>query len=163
MVKNLPANAGDARDVRSDPWVWRIPWSRKWQPTPVFLPGKFHRQRSLGRLQSMGSQRVGHNWAHTHTHTHTKQRPWRKSLDRKGLWLFRYCVSTSVRNWLCHLWELYQDPWVADGSTRAKVPSKTKVKSVLFSIVNNRPFRFTWRQEINLLSNCLTTICLNHL
>ena len=24
-----------------------IPWSRKWQPTPVFLPGKFHRQRSL--------------------------------------------------------------------------------------------------------------------
>ena len=24
-----------------DPWVGKIPWSRKWQPTPVFLPGKF--------------------------------------------------------------------------------------------------------------------------
>ena len=29
------------------PWVRKIPWSRKWQPTPVFLPGKFHGQRSL--------------------------------------------------------------------------------------------------------------------
>ena len=29
------------------PWVRKIPWSRKWHPTPVFLPGKFHGQRSL--------------------------------------------------------------------------------------------------------------------
>ena len=27
-----------------DPWVRKIPWSRKWQPTPGFLPGKFHGQ-----------------------------------------------------------------------------------------------------------------------
>ena len=32
---------------RFDPWVRKIPWRRKWQPTPVFLPGKFHGQRSL--------------------------------------------------------------------------------------------------------------------
>ena len=30
-----------------DPWVGEIPCRRKWQPTPVFLPGKFHEQRSL--------------------------------------------------------------------------------------------------------------------
>ena len=30
-----------------DPWVGKIPWKRKWQPTPVFLPGEFHGQRSL--------------------------------------------------------------------------------------------------------------------
>ena len=30
-----------------DPWVGKIPWRRKWQPTPVFLPGKSYRQRSL--------------------------------------------------------------------------------------------------------------------
>ena len=30
-----------------DPWVGNIPWRRKWQPTPVLLPGKFHRLRSL--------------------------------------------------------------------------------------------------------------------
>ena len=29
------------------PWVKKIPWSGKWQPIPVFLPGKFHAQRSL--------------------------------------------------------------------------------------------------------------------
>ena len=28
-------------------WVRKIPWSRKWQPAPVFLPGKFHGQRNL--------------------------------------------------------------------------------------------------------------------
>ena len=30
-----------------DPWVGKIPWSTRWQSTPVFSPGKFHRQRSL--------------------------------------------------------------------------------------------------------------------
>ena len=30
-----------------DPWVEKIPWNRKWQLTPVFLPGKFQGQRSL--------------------------------------------------------------------------------------------------------------------
>ena len=42
VVKNPPSNA---RDVR-DPWVGKIPWRRKWQPTPVFFPGESHRQRS---------------------------------------------------------------------------------------------------------------------
>ena len=41
--KESTGSAGDP-----DPWVGKIPWRRKWQPTPVFLPGKFHRQRSLG-------------------------------------------------------------------------------------------------------------------
>ena len=30
-----------------DPWVRKIPWRSKWQPTPIFFHGKFHRQRSL--------------------------------------------------------------------------------------------------------------------
>ena len=41
------------------PWVGKIPWRRKWQPTPVLLPGKW--TEKPGRLQSMGSQRVGNN------------------------------------------------------------------------------------------------------
>ena len=36
-----------------DPWVGKIPWRRKWQPTLVFLPGKYHEQRKPGGLQSM--------------------------------------------------------------------------------------------------------------
>ena len=44
-VNNLLAN--QYRKEGFDPWVGKIPWSRKWQPTPVFLPGKSHGQRSL--------------------------------------------------------------------------------------------------------------------
>ena len=36
---------------------------RRWRPTPVLLPGESHGRRSPVRLQSMGSWRVGHNWA----------------------------------------------------------------------------------------------------
>ena len=46
-VKNLPANAEDTRDAGSVPGLGRFPWRRKWQPTPVFLPGQFHGQRNL--------------------------------------------------------------------------------------------------------------------
>ena len=35
------------------PWVGKIPWRRKWQPTPVFLPGKSHRQRNLAGYSSV--------------------------------------------------------------------------------------------------------------
>ena len=35
------------RKYRFNPWFGKIPWRRKWQPTSVFLPGKFHGQRNL--------------------------------------------------------------------------------------------------------------------
>ena len=43
MVKNLPA----VQEATFDPWVGKIPWRKEWLPTPVFLPGGFHGQRSL--------------------------------------------------------------------------------------------------------------------
>ena len=46
-VKNPPANAGRHRRHGFHPWVGKMPWRRKWQPTPIFLPGEFHGQRSL--------------------------------------------------------------------------------------------------------------------
>ena len=39
-----------------DSWVGKIPWRRKWQPSPVFLPGKIQWTEGPGRLQSMGLQ-----------------------------------------------------------------------------------------------------------
>ena len=46
-----------------NPWVGKIPWRRKWQPTPVFLPGKTHGQRSLAGYSSWQChKRVRHNW-----------------------------------------------------------------------------------------------------
>ena len=41
-----------------NPWVGKIPWRRKWQPTPVFLPGKSHGQRSLVGCSPRGLKRV---------------------------------------------------------------------------------------------------------
>ena len=38
-------------------------WRRKWQPTPVFLPGKSQGRGQPGGLPSMGSHRVGHDWS----------------------------------------------------------------------------------------------------
>ena len=52
-VKNLPA--------MPETWVGKIPWRRAWQPTPVFLPGEPPWTELPGRLQSMGSQRIGHD------------------------------------------------------------------------------------------------------
>ena len=39
-----------------DLWVRKIPWRRKWQPTPVLLPGKSHGQRNLAGYSSWGCQ-----------------------------------------------------------------------------------------------------------
>ena len=61
VVKNLPVNAGDMEDIDSDPWVGNIPWRRKWQPTPIFLPGKSQGQRSLVGYSPWGLQRVIYN------------------------------------------------------------------------------------------------------
>ena len=41
-----------------DPWVGKIPWSRKWQPTPVFLPGESHGQRSLAGYRPQGHKEL---------------------------------------------------------------------------------------------------------
>ena len=47
VVKNLPASAGDIMRGGFDFWVGKVPWRRAWQPTPVFLPGEPHGQKSL--------------------------------------------------------------------------------------------------------------------
>ena len=54
MVKNPPANAGDVGDTRFRPWIWKIPWRKKWQSTAVFLPGESHGQRSLAGYSPQG-------------------------------------------------------------------------------------------------------------
>ena len=47
LVKNPSASAGDVTEAGLIPRLGNIPWRRKWQSTPVFLPGEFHGQRSL--------------------------------------------------------------------------------------------------------------------
>ena len=73
MIKNPPANTGDTREM--DPWVRKIPWRRKWKPTPVFLPEKSHGHRSLVGYSPKGCKELDTVSVYartcTHTHTHT--------------------------------------------------------------------------------------------
>ena len=66
VVKNLPANAGDTKRHRFNPWVGNIPWRRKWQPTPVVLPGKF-----LGQMSLVGYSPRGRKELNTTEHLST--------------------------------------------------------------------------------------------
>ena len=98
VVNHLPAKAGYLRDGL-ELWVGKIPWRRKWQPTPVSLPGKSHGQRSLVGYSPWSRKELDttepshpqththtphtctrththppYTRAHTHTHTHTRAR-----------------------------------------------------------------------------------------
>ena len=69
MVKNLPA----MRETQFNPWVQKIPWRRAWLPTPVFLPGELHGEKSLIGFSPRGCKEsdMTEQLTHTHTHTHT--------------------------------------------------------------------------------------------
>ena len=60
-VKNSPAIAGDVKRRGFDPLVRKIPWRRKLQPTPVFLPGEFHGQWNLVGYTIHRVMRLRHN------------------------------------------------------------------------------------------------------
>ena len=67
MVKRLPAMQ------ETNPWVGKIPWRKKWQPTPMFWPGESHGQRGLlgyspGRhKESDTTERLTLSLSHTFT------------------------------------------------------------------------------------------------
>ena len=52
--KESTFNALDSGNTDSIPWLGRSPWRRKWQPTPIFLPGKSCGQRSLAGYSPQG-------------------------------------------------------------------------------------------------------------
>ena len=62
MVKNLPGDLG------SIPGPGRFPWRRERQPTPVFLPGEFHEQRSLVGYSPWGCKESDTTERLTHVH-----------------------------------------------------------------------------------------------
>jgi len=55
VVKEFTYQGRSCRRFLFDTWVWKIPWRRKWQPTPVFLPGEPHGERSLGDVRKYNS------------------------------------------------------------------------------------------------------------
>ena len=73
VIVNLPAKCRRCKRCKFDPWVGMILWSRKQPPIPVFLPGKFHGQRSLVGYSPWGCKRVGHDIADQQQHVLTQQ------------------------------------------------------------------------------------------
>ena len=80
VVKNLPTNAEDARGTSLIPGWWRSPGVGHDNPFQYY-----YLENSINRRawQSMGSQRVRHNWVYTHTHTH-QYSCLKSSMDRSG-------------------------------------------------------------------------------
>ena len=100
-------SACQCRRCGFDPWVGKIPWRKKWQPTPVFLLGKIPWTEEPGRLQSMWSKRVGDNWVIEHartlirppyTHPRRKSDPPHKKIDIRANPLF--CWQTPNKAFL---------------------------------------------------------------
>ena len=103
MVKNPPANAGDISRHGFDPWVWKIPWRRKWQPTPVFLSGESHGQRSLVGYSPWGWKELDTTERfNTHTHSNRENRLW-----GQRAWIWTPVLSGSQFPWL---WKKIEKP-----------------------------------------------------
>ena len=65
-VKEFTCQFRKCKRCRFDPSVQKFPWRRKWQHIPVIRAWKIPWTEEPGRLQSMRSRRVRHNWGHTH-------------------------------------------------------------------------------------------------
>ena len=107
VVKNLPANAGDRRGLGSI-WVGKILWRREWLPTPVFLSGESHGQRSLSVHRVAKSQ----TWMYLDVNDELSSHPWNKSLGDWGCLIF-----------FLELLVIYQEGWwnphmVGKGATK---------------------------------------------
>ena len=105
------------RRRRFNPWVRKIPWRRKWQPSLVFLPGKSHGQRSLVGCTPWGCERVGHDLA-------TKKQQWKNcpSLFWSYVWHMTWLVN--------EMWA--EVKWV---TSSGRVKSLCTLQHILFPLV----------------------------
>ena len=69
--------------------VGKIPWKREWQPTPVFLPGEFHGQRSLAGYGPQGAKSQT-QLSDKHTHTVVKIMLSEKSEQKVIYWMILF-------------------------------------------------------------------------
>ena len=104
-----------------DLWIRKISWSRKWQPTPVFLPGKFHKQKSL-----LGYSPWGHKESNTMEHTCKQARGTKRKVN-SGCPYFSHalCVITlSLRGCLASTGWSHEDERINKDSLIIHVAQK---------------------------------------
>ena len=99
VVKNPPANAGDTRDMGSIAESETFPWRRTWQPTPVFLPGGSHGQRSLEGYSPWGCKESDMTEALS-MHIHSSTQTWLSSIHMRGHVFWWGDVSLTTEDWL---------------------------------------------------------------
>ena len=87
-------------------WV-KIPWRRKCQPTPVFLPGKSHGWRSLASYSPLGHKRARHNLV-TEKQKYLNQPNMTDFPNLSYHWVLLAIVVQSLN----HVW-LFVTPWTA--------------------------------------------------
>ena len=115
VVKNLPVNAGAKASFNLR--VRNLPWSRKWQPTPAFLPGKFHGQKSLVGYSPWGCQRVGHDWVTEYAcSVYILLATLKMELVAVVIPSASSHFSVGAQKWCCNKWN-----WLCEGRRKAQV------------------------------------------
>ena len=109
-------------------------WRRKWQPTPLFLPGESQETGEPGGLPSMGSHRVGHDWSDLAT----------------------ICISVQFSHWVRSdsLWPHGLHPYMTTGKTIALTRQTFvgQVISLLFNMLSRLVIAFLPRSAHLLIS-----------
>ena len=110
--------------VKSLPAMWKIPWRRTWQPTPVFLPGEFRGQRSQegcspwGRKESDTTEQLTHT--HTHTHTHCRKSTGLK-VWRSGFGSFMKNENPVYFHMVAHMSNSFEKQWDLGEATQSSL------------------------------------------
>ena len=125
-------SACNAWDVGLNPGLGRFSWRRERQPTPVFLPGESSWTEEPDRLQSMGLQRVGHDWV-----TFTFILSLSLGLPLMAVWKIR--LSWWLRWWLC--------PDLITGSRKS--PGEGNGYSLQYSCLENSMNRGAWWDTVH--------------
>ena len=144
--EEFTCQGGRRRRYEFGPWVRKIPWRRKWQPTPALLPGEFNGQRSLADYRPWGHKR---KWTwfsdYTTTITHGSRNicfPPRASVpgwEHRLLLLLSHFSHVRLCNPIPGILQARTLEWVAISFSNAL---KWKVKVKTFSYV--RLFSTPW-------------------
>ena len=78
-----------------NPWVGKIPWRRKWQPTPIFLPGKFHGWRSLAGYSPWRCKKLDTTERTCPIHNSTTERQINQFKNEQKIWID---ISPKIQN-----------------------------------------------------------------
>ena len=154
VAKESDCQCRQCRRSGFDPWVGKIPWSRKWQLAPVFLPGKFHGQRSLVGYSS--NENLLYNTGNSAQYSvitymrKESEKEWRyvgkkvkvKSLSR--VWLFATPRDCSPPSFSVHgIFQARILEWVAISSSKGSSQSwdQTHISCISRQILHHRT---TW-------------------